>query len=686
MRAAWLTIALVLAPAAAAQGPGGLAWRDPPPQLPAGDPPYGAKAILGRFKDPVQPLAFSADGKLLAFIQAGVPTLGVPCPLYLIDVATGQVVQTLRGHHTAVSCAAFAPDGKTLATGGTDNDLRFWDVATGKPVGEPQRQSNHVNSVCWTPDGKKVVAASSELRVYDSAAQQVAGGFAPPRLPNTEFFTAVLSPDGKTLVSRSAYRIRIWDFVSGKQLHEIEMNDYGPHQPVITADGRFLIDNEPPYGPQKWEIATGLRLPPGRKLAKGEELPSYTFSPDGTWRARQAHVKWGQEYPPLPPTWYVSVAAEGKATQRLATHDEPAHLLFNADGTRLAWGGKNGSLTLWGCTTGQLLRTLCEEVRPVRGLHFSQGGARLLSLTADGLVREWDVAGGKEVRRADLGLPEGDLFHTGTAGKVLAPVRRHLGLWDLATGRLPGTYADEFPLLDGFDSPRLVVGFSANGNYLAGVIFDSPEDGGAPRVAVWNTRTGQRVRSPRIPAGGRAVTVSNDGRMLASDVLADDGEAHFAVVWEAASGKPRLKARVPADKKRLFSPEAIHLSPDGRYVALVELCHGWRVLPDKGPPQPIDPGESRVHVWEIATGRLVQTLQGRGLAVAFSPDSTRLAAALGFGLSVLDLQSGKTGHVESHQAAVRCLAWRDGRLLASAGDDGAVVMWEADELLARRQE
>src|SRR5579863_2573504 len=41
----------------------------------------------------------------------------------------------LNAHEKGARFAVYAPDGRTLATGGTDQSVRLWDVATGKEKG-----------------------------------------------------------------------------------------------------------------------------------------------------------------------------------------------------------------------------------------------------------------------------------------------------------------------------------------------------------------------------------------------------------------------------------------------------------------------------------------------------------------------------------------------------------------------
>lgn len=44
------------------------------------------------------------------------------------DVATGQLVERLRGHRDSVYSVAFTPDGQGLISGSLDKTLKYWDI------------------------------------------------------------------------------------------------------------------------------------------------------------------------------------------------------------------------------------------------------------------------------------------------------------------------------------------------------------------------------------------------------------------------------------------------------------------------------------------------------------------------------------------------------------------------------
>jgi WD40 repeat protein len=43
-----------------------------------------------------------------------------------------KLLRTLEGHENVVLSVAFDPEGRTLASGGSDNTVKLWEVASGK--------------------------------------------------------------------------------------------------------------------------------------------------------------------------------------------------------------------------------------------------------------------------------------------------------------------------------------------------------------------------------------------------------------------------------------------------------------------------------------------------------------------------------------------------------------------------
>ncbi len=201
--------------------------------------------------------ALSSDGNWLAAVCEGEKTeKAEPFPIFLIDLTAAKIAHVLtvafRAHYMA-----FAPDGKTLAVGGTHGSVRLvnlggakpqlgrlikidgpghivtalafspegklllggeasktvriWNVATGKEERVFTDMGGAVNSVAWAPDGQ-VVAAGGMRRSL--CRWQLDGKLLAAKSGTLGFGNGLaFFPDGKSLLAENA----IWDLATGKE-------------------------------------------------------------------------------------------------------------------------------------------------------------------------------------------------------------------------------------------------------------------------------------------------------------------------------------------------------------------------------------------------------------------------------------------------------------------------------------
>jgi len=423
----------------------------------------------------------------------------------------------------------------------------------------------------------------------------------------------------------------------------------------------------------------------------------------------------------LPASWPYPFPAESLIRTIRSPDSQPVRLAFSPDGTLLAAGYSDGSVTVWNTGTARHPAMLDSGTGPVKSLFFSQSGDRVYCLRGSGLhcldtmtgIQTWEKSPDEAMftcaelcddsSSIALGTTRGLMVCDARTGKTITSTGSGLiGCLAISrdTKKIAIGHGDGSLILATIDDGSIIHIISGNGKpvhelafFVEGEILCSVCRDSNP--VLWDTDSGERLRTWTGQTGPIACSEVIPGLSM----LALAGMDNQLRIWGLAGTHPA--ASIPFYHRHITCCSAdiagttlatgcgdgtiriIHL-PDGaitrefrpykKAVATLQLSHEGTVLASAG-------WDGSVILHDPRSGETLRTLQRRPGAITGLcqvPGTARVAASSSDGsVRLFRHEDGRPEHIlDMYTPAVNAIAVSpDGRFLACAGSDKSLRIW-----------
>jgi WD40 repeat protein len=325
-------------------------------------------------EDYILSVDFSPDGKTLM-------TGSADRSISLWQVATGKLVNTLKGHNGFVHSVQFSPNGKTLVSGSNDTTVRLWQMNPSSTLQSYQTLKGHqgtIRMIRFSPDGQRLIGAGEDKTIRLWQADGTLMGSLSGH--DSEIRQVIFSPNGKWIASASDDKtVKLWSrdgalirsFPHPEQVRTVQFTRNSQTLASASEDGIIRL----------WQLNGQLSGQfEGRHTQRIADL---AFSPNGKWIAS---ASWDNTVK----LWTL----EGKELHPLLGHKYYVERVqFSPDDTLLASASSDGTVKLWWTSTGQERKTFKGHGLAVTSVNFSPDGQTLASASRDGTIRLWRLDG-----------------------------------------------------------------------------------------------------------------------------------------------------------------------------------------------------------------------------------------------------------------------------------------------------
>jgi WD40 repeat protein/tRNA A-37 threonylcarbamoyl transferase component Bud32 len=327
-------------------------------------------------------LSFSADGTHLAASNAD--------SIYVWDLTRADETTVMIGHEGGIPCAAFHPDGRLLATGGKDDQVRFWNPSTGKLILPSVSLGEAGQALAFSADGRLLVVGcmgrtgAPHLKLIDVQSRKILYEV-DQGLGDVHSLAWAERPDTGYLAACGQAGVVLWKVPrdSTFRLEEaLKLDRRRCLATVLNKEGGLLVWAPDDCQLQAWDVAAARQRP----LTAPPMLQGWhglAFLPDG-----QSII-------------YVSKSGVAEIwnvqeDRRVASLGEPGtfnapHIALSPDGKWFAALTQPNTVSLWHLPSGTHMFSLRPEASTIWSLAWDPSNQELAVGQSDGGLAVWHL-------------------------------------------------------------------------------------------------------------------------------------------------------------------------------------------------------------------------------------------------------------------------------------------------------
>ena len=665
--------------------------------------PFGAVRRLG--KGGINTMLFSPDGTILA--------VGTDIGLRLYEVSTGKEREIPKENFSQVNSLAFSHDGKILASTGVSNpEIQLWDIQKQiayYPIPVPSNARINMYPIHTTPtmafskDNSTLITISHnglinhwDIQTSNKMAALTINAY------SREGPMAINSDGTKFASGRWDGKIDLWK-TTGGEMGNWNQNILKKNKPYKTLKGHSRIFDNNSWIAKLFKIRKDSDIlsivfsPDGKKLATGSmdtDVQLWDAVKNKKLRSFQGHTGW---------VTAVAISEDGKylasgdtdSVVRIWDADNGSELAlleghrncilslaFTPDGKTLASGSADGTIRFWNTSSGELISVFANDhTESVRHVAFSGNGQNISRVMFNGNVKQNDIETGDEVYTF---TPDNKEILTET------------------------TISQDVSLLATYELDH-VIAFNHHGvktkmkyhryEIRRGYTTYKKENA----ISLWNLLTGEKHSSI---LGGRNMVISPDNSILASRT------SDKIRLWDIEKGIERSPI-ITDNESFLFSPDGSLLIIQGdtfdHLAQIFDVKKQQNIATIHQECEPlafshdglklICKGWNETTIWDLtepAEPRLIGEIDlfiplTNIYSITFSPDNSILLDTNYLlydwyshaEIQLWDAETGERLHeLHGHTEPINSLTFSpDGKSLASASEDGTVLLWDWDDIM-----